>query len=325
MTTWRGAPHAAALLLTLASPACSAGRPCPLPAGDPLCGLNEAFRDAYSARRAAALAASGPVVLQLGDRLVLLRGRERLEAPSTSARYHELKSVAHIPFALHLLLATVDGRLDGELTRKLAVYRRLVQRAAATIDGRFTDPALSARQRRILSRSLALIADVLDEGRVTPARLRAFIQAQRADLLDTMRDAAREQVTTLHAQLTAWAAQLTPAERSQIHAVVSTPHMPRAGNLAVQVLEVWLGEPYGGRRADERVTEGERVVVAEGLFDEERLLALLGTHLVDRAAATAFFDDPLRLDRDLLSDGAEEAIGELLGRVPDPAAPVRWR
>jgi hypothetical protein len=64
------------------------------------------------------------------------------------------------------------------------------------------------------------------------------------------------------------------------------------------------------------VAEDERLIMAEGIFDEERSLALLGTHLVDRAAATVFFEDPLRLDRDLLSDGAEESIREILGRAP---------
>src|SRR5690349_15071548 len=81
-----------ALLLAVILPACGAARPaarpCALPAGDPLCSLNDAFRDAYSNRRAAMLATSGPVLLQIGDRLVLLRGGERLEGSVTNARYH---------------------------------------------------------------------------------------------------------------------------------------------------------------------------------------------------------------------------------------------
>jgi hypothetical protein len=99
--------------------------------------------------------------------------------------------------------------------------------------------------------------------------------------------------------------------------VVDTVHMARPGNLAVQYFQAALGEPYAGRRADERVAEGERVVVSEGAEDADRALELLGTHMVDRSAAEAFFGDPLRLDRDLLSDGAEDAIREVLGRTPD--------
>ncbi len=307
-----------------AGPALAASRPaCPLPEGDPLCPLNDAFRDAYVARRTAALAASGPVLLQMGDRLLLLRGAERLEAPATSAHYHALKSVAHVPFALYLRLADVDGPLDPERARQLTAYRVLVERAAATIDGRFTDAAQRARQRRILDRSLALLTAVLGDGRVSAAALRAFVRDQRADLLDNVRDAAREQVTLMTRQWKLWEARLTPLERSRLHAVVGTPHMPRRGNVAVQALQVWLDEPYEGRRADERVAEGSRILVAEGIFDVEGMRALLGTHLVNRDAAAAFFDDPLRLDRNLLSDGAEEALRERPSPVPRSAEPGR--
>ena len=123
---------------------------CPLPPGDPLCAVNDAFHDAYAARRAAVLAASGPVLLQLADRLVLVRGGERLEALTTNARYHQLKSVAHVPFAVFLMLAPGDDPIGEARIRELEVYRAKVRRAAATIGDRFADAAQRDRQRRIL-------------------------------------------------------------------------------------------------------------------------------------------------------------------------------
>jgi len=97
--------------------------------------------------------------------------------------------------------------LDEEIGRKLTAYRGLVQRAAASLDGRFTVGPQRERQGRILGRSLAVIARALGEGRVTAAAMRDFAREQRADLLDNLRDAAREQITTMHAQVTAWAAR----------------------------------------------------------------------------------------------------------------------
>jgi hypothetical protein len=333
MDGWRRA--GGALLFSLFLPACggtpppvareahatpAAAPPCPLPAGDPLCAVNDAFHDAYAARRAAMLATSGPVLLQLGDRLVLVRGKERVEALTTNARYHELKSVAHVPFAVFLMLAPGDGPIDEARIRKLDAYRALVRRAAATLDRRFAGGAQRDRQRRIFDRSIALLDKAIGAKRVEAAALRDFAQVQRADLLENAKEAAREQVTIMHALVTAWTSRMSAAERSRVKVVVGTVHMARPGNLAVQYFQAWLGEPYAGRLADERVGEAERIVVAEGVFDADRSLALLGTHLVDRAAARAFFDDVLRLDRDLLSDGAEEAVRELLGRTPDQGA-----
>jgi hypothetical protein len=319
MDGWRRA--GGALLFALSLPAC---RGTALPAardalGDPFCAVNDAFREAYATRRAAVLAASGPVLLQLADRLVLVRDGERLEALTTNARYHGLKSVAHVPFALFLMLAAVDGPIDEAQVQKLAAYRALVRRAAAAIEGRFSGAAQRERQRRILDRSISLLDGALREGHLEAAVLREFVRVQRADLLENARDAAHEQVAIMHALVGAWTARMSAAELSRLKVVVGTMHMARPGSLAVQYFQAWLGEPYAGRRADERVEVGERIIVAEGIVDEDRSLALLGTHLVPRLAAEAVFDDPLRLDRDLLSDGAEEAVRDVLGRAPNVA------
>jgi hypothetical protein len=280
--------------------------------------MNDAFREAYASRRAAMLATSGPVLLQLADRLVLVRDGERLEARATNARYHELKSVAHVPFALFLMLAPVDGPIDEALVQKLAAYRVLVRRAAATIEGRFPGAAQRERQRRILDRSLSLLERAIREKHLEVGVLREFVRVQRADLLENARDAAHEQIKIMHALVGAWTARMSAAEQSRLKVVVGTVHMARPGNLAVQYFQARLGERYAGRTSDERVEVGERIIVAEGILDEDRSLALLGTHLVDRFAAEALFGDPLRLDRDLLSDGAEGAIRGALGRVPTP-------
>ncbi|MDC3960999.1 hypothetical protein [Polyangium jinanense] len=262
------------------------------------------------------LAASGPVLVQYGDTLVLLHRGERLERPATNERYHELKTLAHVPFALYLLLSGADGPIDEAQLGKLISYEALLRAALSTIDARFSDAAERERQRRILTRSLSLIDQATGEKRLTPSTLDAFVRSQRADVLENIKEAAHQNVMTLHAQVTAWAARLTPEERARLRVVIGTAHMARPGNLSIQYFAAWLGEPVAGRAADERVVDGARIIVAENIFDTDRSIALVGTHLVDRSAAAAFFDDPLRLDRDVLSDAAEEAIRALFGGSP---------
>ena len=49
-----------------------------------------------------------------GDNMVLKRGGQRLEVPYTPAVYHVLKSVAHVPLALDVILAPHAGECHLE-------------------------------------------------------------------------------------------------------------------------------------------------------------------------------------------------------------------
>jgi hypothetical protein len=59
---------------------------------------------------------------------------------------------------------------------------------------------------------------------------------------------------------------------------------------------------------------GKRLWYAEGVFDKDGGLNLLGTILVDRGASLAFFNDPARLERDLLADAAQRHLNRLFPR-----------
>jgi hypothetical protein len=56
--------------------------------------------------------------------------------------------------------------------------------------------------------------------------------------------------------------------------------------------------------------------VDEALFDEGKALDLLGTHLVDTGIGEAFFADPRRMHRDLLSDAAGAYLDTLFPKAP---------
>ncbi|MCC6743903.1 MAG: hypothetical protein IT175_08580 [Acidobacteria bacterium] len=105
----------------------------------------------------------------------------------------------------------------------------------------------------------------------------------------------------LNAIVTRWRATLTADEWSRLHVVIMGVHMARDGELAQQYFVRLLGEPG----------EGRRVVYAEGIFDEARALDLLGTHVLDGRAGTAFFGHDLRMHRDILADAARERLDEL--------------
>ena len=59
----------------------------------------------------------------------------------------------------------------------------------------------------------------------------------------------------------------------------------------------------------------QRLFYAEGIFDVKGGLDLLATIVTDRELSTAVFADKLRMDRDLLADGAEARLLTMFGRL----------
>ena len=53
-------------------------------------------------------------------------------------------------------------------------------------------------------------------------------------------------------------------------------------------------------------TKAFDLVLAEGLWDEPQAMNLLGTHIIDSRASSAFFGDEMRMHRDVLADAARE-------------------
>jgi len=292
-------PPTVKLLLALAAVALL---PLPAPAGgpaDPLAALNGEFRTIYAKARAAALARTGPVLWVSGDQLVLLRGKERTEADIVPPLYHRLKAVSHGPLAVYLLLsAHGDGKLDDGA---LADVRRLREKITAARDG-LKDRGFSAeqleRQQQLLAESTKVLDFVLQRGVSRPFFVTGFARKMGPLLLTNAAESARLQIDALHKQVAAWRVKLPAEEWEKLKVVVSGSQMPRTHNLAVQ---------YFARLFNE-TGEGKRIIYAEALFDEAKALNLLGTHLLDRAAAEAFFDDPERLHRDLLADAAAEYL-----------------
>jgi hypothetical protein len=299
-------------------PTAAAARSSDLPAGDPLGATNAAFRAAYAALRSETLAKTEPILFSAGDDLVLLRAGKRAEAKAVTARYHALKAVAHVPLAVYVMLASGAGaplpqaRLDG-----LKEYRGLVAKARDSLRRRSWAAGQLERQERLVNSSLKLLDSALAAGRVSAEELTAFTRAQRTDIQANVRAAARDQIDTMDAQVTRWLKAMTSEERACLRVVVSTPHMPRTGNIAYQYFQAKLGGPYQGRDAVETDGSG-RLVLVEATWDEQKALNVLATHVVDAGIAVSFFDDAERMHRDLLADAAEEAIAARLGRTPAP-------
>lgn len=265
--------------------------------------LNRASRKLYADGRALELTAVPAVILVSGDDLTLRKNGKRVTAKVIPAEYHALKCVAHSTLATFAHLAHEPGKpLGGERAKALKEYRDLLAAAGPAAEAFGFDLDTLTRQKRIISRGLAFIDRVLKDGRVSADDLNAYCRASRADVMANCAAACRAQLLATHRQVTAWKKGMTADEWAGLAVVVQGVQTPRAENAAVQYFARLFGE----------TGEGKRVVYAEGLFEEERALNLLGTLRLDGKLAVAVFNDPARMYRDILADAARLAVDDIL-------------
>jgi hypothetical protein len=263
----------------------------------PLRSLNVASRAAYQRAKDAAQARRGPLILAEGDNLVLLRsGQAREDVKVIPEVYHSLKAVAHIPLALDVLLASRPGDLrsaDGVLD-ELRQYRAMIVDAEKSLGTHGFDNEQMERQKKIITESMKLLDSILQGREPTQAERIDYARRMNPLVMANVADSVRGQLDGYHRQVTAWKSRMTPEDWSRLRVIVMGMALPRKNNTAMQYFERLLGEPG----------EGGRVIYSESVFDEAKALDALAVRDVDTQIGIDFFNEPLRMHRDLLGDAA---------------------
>ena len=269
-------------------------------AKDPLLdSLNGEFRAQYQVALTESLEQVGPMILEEGDDLILVRHGERTRVSVKPVEYHELKAVAHIPLALFVMLSFApESVLSVPRLESLRNYRKLMVKARASLPNRHFTPEQLVRQQKIFSASFELLDSTVAKGQVKQTAVETFTRQMAPLLLANVADATAAEMRELYRTAASWQAQLSPAEWGQLHMVMIGPHMPREQEVSMQFFERLFHEPM----------EGHRIIYAESLWQEHDALSLVATHIVDEAAGAAFFGDPMRMHRDLLADAARDYL-----------------
>jgi hypothetical protein len=291
-----------ALLLLAAVPAAASGQ---TPAG-PLAELNQAALDAYRHGRQARIERASPIIVVAFDDLVFIRDGRRERVTYTPALYHHLKSTAHLALGIHGAAGPwAGGPLDPGARDQLGRLRQAARNVEGALDGLALPPDRIDRQRRLLAAGIGQIDRLLARGTVDAAELIAYGRAMAPLLLANADDAARVQLDGLHAAVEPWRASLSDAEWRRLIVVVLGAKTPRPGNVQLEYFAYAMG----------RETIDRRLIYAEGLFDVEAGLRLVGTLLSDRAAGQDVFGEEGRLERDFMADGAQAHLLRLFGRL----------
>jgi hypothetical protein len=271
---------------------------------DPLQTLNNASRVFYAQAKATALEHHGPVIIVVGDDLVLRNGKTRVQVRVIPEVYHTLKAIAHVPMAIDVALAAhfEEKSLSDEFIQELRDYRDLLPAAETRLAKAGLNPEQLDRQKAILASCTEFLDSVIAKRQCTDAERTAFTRRMNPLVMANAAAAAREQLNALHRQVSQWTSGMNLDEWDHLTILIIGRQLPRKGNLAVQYFARLLGAKG----------EGQRIIYAEGLAEEPRALDLLATHLVDTQIAKDFFNDLERMNRDLLSDVARDYLPLLI-------------
>ncbi|MEK6250214.1 MAG: hypothetical protein N2C12_18665, partial [Planctomycetales bacterium] len=282
----------------------------PATSSDPMKSLNGAFRAAYDRARTETVNTSGPIILASGDRLTLIRGASKIEGKPVPRKYHDLKTVAHVPLTIYVSLAPYgEGPIGKDRIEHLTQIRQLASDAKQAINELFADKETAAGQQNLLRQSIEFLSQVLENKECKAQDLLKYISAQHAQILSNVQGAVKVRVDSYHQQAMAWRSSMPAAEWARLHVVVQGASMPRKDNLTVQYFSKLLGQRG----------EGLKIIYAESIFQDSQALKLLGTHLLDTHVSNEFFsDDPWRMHRDLLGSAAGVYIDSLqIPQAPD--------
>jgi hypothetical protein len=268
--------------------------------------LNDGSRAVYRHAREAALARSGPVILLSGDDLILRKDGQRVEVHFMPAVYHVLKSVSHVTMALDVCLAAHadEEPLGAAVLAELKEYRAAIATGLEEIGSAGLDPEQVERQRKLLTASLQCVDSVVAARRCTRQERVTAIRRMMPWVMSNAAEAARAALDALHRQVSLWRSQMSPEEWKRLSVVIMGRQLPRRGNLAVQYFARLLGERG----------EGRRITYAESITEESKALDLMATRTVDTGLGADFFNDPMRMHRDLLENAAREYLPILIDR-----------
>jgi hypothetical protein len=267
--------------------------------------VNMSVRATYANARRRILADAGPVIIYNDESVIFRYGDTRRATKVLPVIYHDLKTIGHVVMGMHNLLF---DRKDTEVTPALAFeikrYLELIETARGAIAHRELSRDQLARQYRLLDGCKKYLTSVLEDRRIDGKLLVSTVRSLKDSLQENSYEAAKGQLDTLHKEMMAIKAKLSKKEWKSLVVIIPGFQQPRKDNLATQYFARLLGEPG----------ECKRIIYAEGIFDEAKMLELLGTKLLDVPIGTDFFNDSEYMFRDLLAEVAKRGIDEIFAK-----------
>ena len=279
---------------------------------DAITDLNRAFHESYNNLVHNTFESLGkanaPVIVMFHEDVILFHDGKEERINVIPKLYHQVKGIGHVSFGVLVSLADNGyGALKPEIGERLEHQKYLIERGLKYLEIDPLPMKYVASQRLILENARDMIAAVLATNEVTHDRVQAFAKANAPLYLEGAAIGARLEIETLHETVMNWRDRLGDLHWEDIYVVICAAHQGRYRETTLQYFQRLLYEEAGLAAEKE-----DRVIYAEHIDDPIAALELLARHIVDRQASIDLFDDPNRLQEDLMSDGAAAYLEELL-------------
>lgn len=281
---------------------------------DPISDLDKAFRDAYglaTSQTFLTLRAKGPVLVNRFGQIALYRpGIENPEIFSMDMRlYLETRAIAHTGVALYARLAPFGfGKLDPDRLAWLNGYAALLSKAEANLESR-TDipPDLKSTQLKMLATCRRTIQSMIQQGEIEIGTLKALAADIRPGIDINLEAAAGSQLEQFRSQVNKWKSTYTDLNWSNAVVVILGIHQARENYLQRQFFD-WL--LHDNPDSQEHVIFAETMSLPRPLEVDPapQAIELLSKVMLDKEISAAIFNDPLRMQSDVLGNAAASII-----------------
>lgn len=264
--------------------------------------INFDFRKSYKNARDHLLKDINPVIMLMGDDLILINKTQRDTQRVVRKAYHQLKAVAHIPFAIYLkLVYSLEVELEKSQLSDLENYCSLIVDCKRGLSNSLLSDSQIETQNHLLDSALSFLKTVIDVKWVEQSELLEYVHQSRPYFEKNIEDATRAQLYAMHEVVTKWYNGFTPEEQYNLKVLISGHKEPRVKSLTTLYFS-WFLRVQG---------EGDVICYTEGITEEAEMFNTIGNHLLSKKAATDIFQNPARLHEDLLGNAAEKCLREM--------------
>ncbi|TMV04949.1 hypothetical protein FGK63_17895 [Ruegeria sediminis] len=232
--------------------------------------------------------------------------------PRNAPRYQQLKSTSHVLLGI---IGAVTPWPEGEAgkqrwRRDFSSIATEIDALLAAIDGLGLSEEALASQRKMLGTARSFTENALNQDELTREAVSKVINDMRPAWVENMREAARAELTALHAAVSQARAAMDEADWARMYVV-------HHGGSSVKNVNVVL--LYLQRVMPEKVAAGQ-VLFAENAHGKDALARHAGYVRMQRHVGAWAFGDPGRMEVDLLGYEAGAILDEMIPATPPVAA-----
>jgi len=281
---------------------------------DDLTKCNEWFHGVYSSTHQTltrTVSDDHPVILVLGTRMIFLHKQNREDVEFSPPVFDWLKISSHVPLALSLIVqpfmythikngkgSDIDNNAKNQLKELLIHINKITPQLSLY----FPDAKMRTRQEFIFDQTEKMARSLLEMGHMNTEEIKTYISHVRKCIDENISDATKLHLLSMHKQVMKFRQHTKSEEWNGLRVAVAGSPVPRGKEMHMMYFQELLG-----------VTPGKngRLVYAENITDEDKMLDLLGSHSTDEEIGITFWGNAQRMHSDVMAKDCDKYLMDI--------------